>query len=148
MLEKQSHNKPQGKSQPGKSPGPAPGRSPVMLALIAALGLGAIAILPRLGQQPTQQQSVNPQAGAVTISQDDDQGSIHPYWGMSVSQQQFWWDATPTPATCDEHSCTVPKRTATQLYFRWFDNSENRWYYFQCPANYRGTFTGIPYANK
>lgn len=132
---------------PGKSGSPSLGMPPAVVALIAVLGLGAFTILPRLGQKSAQQaQTTTAQAGAVTISEDN--GSIHPYWGMSVSRQQFWWDATPIPATCDEHNCTVPKRTATNLYFRWLDNSSNRWYYFQCPASYRGYFQGIPYTSK
>lgn len=138
-------------SQPGKSPSPGPGMSPAMLALLAVLGVGVFAILPRMGQHTSPQtQQANPEAATVTIQNDnDDQGTIHAFWSLPVSQQQFWFDGVPAAATCDEHSCTVQKRRGIrQIYFRWFNTSLNQWYYFQCPADYRGQFQGIPYTSK
>lgn len=146
----QPSHKPGNQRQPQKSSSARSGKGvpPGMLMLIAVLGIVTFAILPRSGQQPAQQtQTANPEAAAVTVNNDEN--NIHVTWGFPVSQQNFWFDNIPAGASCDQNNCTLLKRSGMrQIYFRWFNNSENRWYYFQCPANYQGTFQGIPYTSK
>jgi hypothetical protein len=73
--------------------------------------------------------------------------TLNAYWGSSVSQVQFYFDNVSTPANCSSQNCTVAIRQGVnQIYMRWFNISENQWYYFQCPGNYRGQFEGIPYS--
>ena len=121
---------------------------PPAIILAALLGVGAIAILPKLAQQPVQRTQTTTPQGAVGISRD--QGKIYVWWrGVTVSAQQFWFDGLPATASCDPQNCTLLMRDgAQQVYFRWFNNDERRWYYFQCPANYDGQFQGIPYTGK
>jgi hypothetical protein len=71
--------------------------------------------------------------------------TLNAYWGSPVSQVQFSFDNIPTPANCSSQHCTIALRQGVnQIYLRWFNISENQWYYFQCPGNYRGQFQGIP----
>lgn len=101
-----------------------------------------MAILPRLVR------TQSPSATGSTVVLNEDAEKIHAFWGPEVSQQQFYFDNLPAAADCDRHSCAVLKRPAAQIYFRWFNDAENRWYYFQCPSNYRGQFQGIPYTGE
>jgi hypothetical protein len=116
------------------------------LFLVAALGVGLVAH-PK--QATKGQQAVSPSATTVTIENNEQESKFQVFWGVPASQVQFWLDNSPTPAQCDQQHCIVPKLQSTkQIYFRWLDTSNNQWYYFQCDANYKGQFQGIPYSAK
>jgi hypothetical protein len=71
--------------------------------------------------------------------------TLNAYWGSPVSQVQFYFDNIPTSANCSSQNCTTAiSQGVNQIYMRWFNISENQWYYFQCPGDYRGQFQGIP----
>lgn len=115
---------------------------PVAIALAVILGLGAISLLPKLRGQ-TQTQVSSGQAAKVEIKNDDEQITVS--FGSPTARQQFWMNRLPARASCDPSYCSVTKPASTQtIYFRWFNLAEQRWYHFQCPGNYRGTFQGTP----
>ncbi|MBW4635238.1 MAG: hypothetical protein KME30_26090 [Iphinoe sp. HA4291-MV1] len=112
--------------------------------LFVLLGLGLVSVLPHLGQN-TSKQATTPSGATVSIENGQKNDTIHVFWSLPVSQTQFWLDNSPVSAQCDQHNCTVPKhRRVSQIYFRWLDSSDNKWYYFQCNSDYRGQFKGIP----
>jgi hypothetical protein len=95
---------------------------------------------PEQENQPQNQQQKEP---------GEQGGQIKAYWSSPTSQAQFWFDGKPATASCDEYNCLVPKpKGANQVYLRWFNTGENQWYYFQCNADYKGRFEGIPYGVK
>ncbi len=126
---------------------PALSLQTVSLALIAILGLAFMSLLPRFSQQTAPKHAISPSAATVRIENGDQKdGNLHVSWSLPVSQTQFWLDNSPVLAKCDTQNCTVPKNDSVrQIYFRWLDSSDNRWYYFQCNGDYKGQFKGLPY---
>jgi hypothetical protein len=117
------------------------GIAPVAVAIAAILGAGFV-VLPRIFT--ASQSQVSSPVAAVRMQNNND--VINVYWGNPTTRQEFWFDGVTAPAKCDANQCEVPKRPGIQqVYFRWLNTTENRWYYFQCPANYSGRFQGIPY---
>jgi hypothetical protein len=91
------------------------------------------------------QEHNQPQSQQQPEEQKEQDSTLKAYWGSPTSQAQFWFDGRPVAATCDQHNCTVTKpKGAKQVYLRWFDIAENRWYYFQANSEYKGQFKGIP----
>jgi hypothetical protein len=123
-----------------------------VISLVAILGLAFISLLPRFTQSEhlavATKQAVSPTATTVTLENKREQnGNLHIFWSIPVSQAQFWFDNSPVAANCDPQNCTVLKHnTVQQIYFRWLDSSDNQWYYFQCNGDYKGQFKGISYA--
>lgn len=118
--------------------------------LLFALGLGAASLVALfqfstalLLHRSTKQSSL----AAATVEIREDGDSITISWTETTTGQAFWLDRIPMSATCDAHTCKLFKRPgAQQVYLQWLNSSENRWYYFQSPADYRGSFQGIPYS--
>ena len=120
-----------------------------VISLVAISGLAIISVLPRFTHLTVApKQAVSPTATTVKMENNrEEDANFHVFWSIPVTNAQFWFDGTPTTATCDGHNCTVPKRQGVrQIYFRWLDSSDNQWYYFQCRADYQGQFKGISYA--
>jgi hypothetical protein len=120
-----------------------------ILCLVALIGLALAVAVPRFAHMTnTSKQAINPSAIASTAVMQNNKASdrLQVFWSNAVSQAQFWLDNTPVTTTnCNQHNCTVPKPQNTgQIYFRWLDTTDNKWYYFQCNGDYKGQFQGVP----
>lgn len=155
------------RSQPKKSKLSKKALLTLSFIITALLGLGFVNLLPKFSN-PIATTKKNPTLSGATVTLENSEeksetnqgqnseenspqnneeysGQITAHWGSPTSQAQFWFDGSLTAASCDQYNCTVPKpKGANQVYLRWFNISENQWYYFQVNADYKGRFEGIP----
>lgn len=99
-----------------------------------------------LGQTATQtQKGLQPIPVTATMNSNQNDNYITVTWGNPTTQAQFWINNTPASAQCTENGCTLARgQNAGQLYFRWFNLGDKKWYYFTCNSDYKGRFQGIP----